>query len=97
MNSPDAISELKSWIERLSRRLDEANAVIDIARILVKGGQQRRARSKAMQEAATLARKGGPSGKAAIEAVERKHPMVVDISDAVDAIEAAINKYDKGV
>lgn len=48
-----------------------------------------------MQKAAQEARKGGPSGPGAIEAVERAHPVVIDIGDAWADLEKAYVKYER--
>ncbi len=82
-------------IERLTIKLDNAVAVIDVVRVFVQAGKDRKARTKAFQVAASIARKGGAKGNNVIKEVERKHPIVVDIGDAFDAIETALDNYDQ--
>lgn len=89
------IAELKSEIEKLKSKLNAASIIIDTARNFIVAGQQKEARTKAFQEAASIARKGGPSGTAIIKNVERNNPVVIDIGDAYNAIKSAIAKFDK--
>lgn len=91
----NVISKYEEKLDCISARLKEAEIVIDICRKLIQHKQDRSARVSAMQKAASIARKGGPSGKAVIEEMERKHPVVFDIGDIVNEIEIAIKNYDK--
>src|SRR5258708_38118468 len=96
-NNPDntEIYTLKSEIQDLKIKLEATNKVITAARTHTRAGKQRKERAAAFQKAASIARNGGPKGPAAIKEVEQKHPTVIDIGDAVNDIEEALEYYDK--
>lgn len=52
------------------------------------------ARCRALQEAASAARRGGPSGRDVIDRVEKDFPIVSDVSDLIDELCAALEVYD---
>ena len=82
-----ALADAARW----KARAEGMDRVVEAARDLKRARDERHARSGAMQEAATLARKGGPRGPEAIASVERKHPIVHDVSDSVDRICEALD------
>lgn len=92
-----AYAELSAKYEALQRRHDEAVRILKIVSKILGAHRSIWDRARAMQVAAAIARRGGPSGQNVIRDIEAQHPVAHDIGDFVDELVAAVGEKLPGV